>query len=243
MAFRQSWLIFWFLQNQRVRVPDMAKHISVRLQWHDRGWDGHVCNRPTANVYCTAEYGVKAHNIRENKKDHEEEVIAGKVCSSIPKGGYLPPCLRTIQTFGGTKPLPWLHTPKDFLSTKDSVVSPIPETIPPFTAGTWGYDQVFRRNAPTEEVPEAFEDRYSPAEAKQNIERLFGQGPGQDPVPRRSGDGGPVAGAGFPVYHSSGRGKQAERDPTEQAIQATIRELRSKVLFLLWHPRRTSPTL
>ena len=51
----------------------MAKHLSVRLPWHDRGWDGHVCDRPTANVFCTGEYGLKAHGIREGKKDAEEE--------------------------------------------------------------------------------------------------------------------------------------------------------------------------
>jgi hypothetical protein len=105
----------------------MAKHLSIRLPWHDRGWDRHVCDRPTANVYCTGEYGLKAHSIRENKKDDEEEAIAGKPCGSIKKGAYLPPCLRTIQTFGGTKNLPWVHTPKDFLSTDDITVSPIPE--------------------------------------------------------------------------------------------------------------------
>ena len=161
--------------NRHAELLFMAKHLSLRLPWHDRGWDGHVCDRPTANVYCTGEYGLKAHSIRENKKDEGEEAIAGKACNSIQKGAYLPPCMRTIQTFGGMKSLPWLHTPKDFLSTKDIVVSSIPEKIPPFTAGTWGYDRVFRRNAPTEDVPDEFQDRYSPAEAKQNIEGLFGQ--------------------------------------------------------------------
>ena len=34
---------------------------------------------------------------------------------------------------------------------------------------------MFRRNAATEDVPDEFQERYSPAEAKQNIEGLFGQ--------------------------------------------------------------------
>jgi|ERR1700683_2253516 hypothetical protein len=46
----------------------MAKRLSVRLPWHDRGWDGHVCDRPTANVFCTGEYGLKAHGIREGNR-------------------------------------------------------------------------------------------------------------------------------------------------------------------------------
>ena len=134
-----------------------------------------MCDHPTANVYCIGEYGLKAHGIKEGKKDAEEEAIAGKPCSKIPKGGYVPPCLRTIQTFGGTKSLAWVHTPKEFLSTEESPVSPIPEQIPPFTAGTWGYDQVFRRNTANAVSDEFFEDRYSPAEAKENIEHLFGR--------------------------------------------------------------------
>lgn len=67
----------------RHALPFMAKHISIRLPWHDRGWDGHVCGRPTANVYCTGEYGLKAHSIRENKKDQEEEAIAGKAPQAV----------------------------------------------------------------------------------------------------------------------------------------------------------------
>jgi hypothetical protein len=145
----------------------IAKHLSIRLP--------HVCDRPTANVYCTDEYGLKAHGIRENKREDEGKAIAGKACAEIQEPAYQPPCLQTIQTFGGTKSLPWLHTPKEFLSTESAVVSPISEKIPPYTAGTWGHDQVFRRNAATEDVPEEFEERYTPAEAKQNIERLFGQ--------------------------------------------------------------------
>ena len=103
----------------------MAKHLSIRLPWHARGWDGHVCNRPTANVYCTGECGLKAHSIRENKKDDEEEAIGGRACTSIQKGAYLPHCLRTIQTFGGTKSLPWLHTPKNFRSFEGSAPGPL----------------------------------------------------------------------------------------------------------------------
>lgn len=155
--------------------PYMPKHLSIRLPWHDRGWDGHVCDRPTANVFCTGVYGLNAHGIRENKVDKEEEAIAGKVCHSIESGSYMPPCLRTIQTFGGAKPLPWLHEPKDFLSIEGAVVSPIPEQIAPFTVGTWGYDQVFRRKAPTDDTPDEFQDRFSPKEARKNIEGLFGK--------------------------------------------------------------------
>ncbi len=68
----------------------MAKHLSVRLPWHDRGWDGHVCDRPTANVFCAGEYGLKAHGIREGKKDIEEEARRSRPCASLRADGYRP---------------------------------------------------------------------------------------------------------------------------------------------------------
>ncbi len=151
----------------------MAKHLSVRLPWHDRGWDGHVCDRPTSNVFCTGEYGLKAHGIREGKKDIEEEARRSKPCASLRTDGYRPPCLRTIQTFGGTALIPYQHQPKSFLSTPANPVQSVDESIKPFTVGTWAYDQVFRREEADDEVPEEFADRFSPEEAQRNIADFF----------------------------------------------------------------------
>src|SRR5882672_9529779 len=113
----------------------MAKHLSVRLPWHDRGWDGHVCDRPSANVFCTGEYGLKAHGIREGKKDREEEALRSQPCAPLRTDTYRPPCLRTIQTFGGTEKLSYQHEPKSFLSTPEHPIRPIDDVIKPFTVG------------------------------------------------------------------------------------------------------------
>jgi hypothetical protein len=86
---------------------------------------------------------------------------------------YRPPCLQTIQTFGGTAPLPFQHRPKPFLSTPNSPVSPIHEEIKPFTVDTWAYDRVFRQEEADDEVPEEFADRFSPEEARGNIAEFF----------------------------------------------------------------------
>jgi ATP-dependent exoDNAse (exonuclease V) alpha subunit len=152
----------------------VAKHLSVRLPWHDRGWDGHVCDRPSANVYCTGEYGLKAHGIREGKDDSHEEAVRSKPCASLRSGEYRPPCLRTIQTFGGTSLLSYQHEPKAFLSTSANPVRSIDDTIEPCTVGTWAYDQVFRREEAEDEVQAEFVDRYSPEEAQRNIADFFG---------------------------------------------------------------------
>ncbi|SRR5712691_3026608 len=95
----------------------MPRHSSLRLPWHDRGWDGRVCDRPTANVYCSGEYGLKAHEIRIKKLNEQEERLKGQPCHTLKADGYRPPCLRTINTFWGLKVLPWNRQPKEFLAT------------------------------------------------------------------------------------------------------------------------------
>lgn len=152
----------------------MATHLSLRLPWHDRGWDGHVCDNPTANVYCTGEFGLLAHEIRQRKDPAEEEKIRGVPLRLIKEGTYTPPCVRTIQTFGGTHPLPFTHEPKEFLHTRSVRIPAIAEEVPPCTAGTWPYDRVFRRAEEAAEGTAAeFLERFPPAEAAQKIKEFF----------------------------------------------------------------------
>lgn len=154
----------------------MGIHLSLRLPWHDRGWDGHVCDNPVANVYCSGEYGLKAHGIREKKVDVLENAIKSRPVESLGEGGYHPPCLRTIQTFGGRKPLNFLNEPKEFLNTEKVRITPIPEKISCCCSGTWPYDMVFRRAEDAQEdTPDEFLERYNPEEAVTNIDETFGQ--------------------------------------------------------------------
>ena len=153
----------------------MATHLSLRLPWHDRGWDGHVCDNPAANVYCCGEYGLKAHEIRQRKDSAEEEAVKGVPVHLLNPETYRPPCLRTIQTFGGTRFIKFEQQPKDFLHTKEVEIPPVREDIPPSAAGTWPYDRVFRHaEEASEGLPPEFQERYSPEEAAQNIKAFFG---------------------------------------------------------------------
>jgi exodeoxyribonuclease V alpha subunit len=50
----------------------MTTHLSARLVWHDRGWDGHICDHPEQNSFC-----VVQQHIREslaNPKNLQREV-------------------------------------------------------------------------------------------------------------------------------------------------------------------------
>ena len=45
-------------------------HLSVRVPWHDRRWDGHICSAPSNNNSCLV---LKA--ISENRKDDAEDCL------------------------------------------------------------------------------------------------------------------------------------------------------------------------
>ena len=51
----------------------MVQHISVRVPWHDSGWQGNVCNDPSSNMAC-----LKLKNIMENRDDSFECGICGQ---------------------------------------------------------------------------------------------------------------------------------------------------------------------
>lgn len=51
----------------------MAQHISIRVPWHDNGWNGEICKQPGCNSSC-----LRLVNIYENRKDTKEESICGE---------------------------------------------------------------------------------------------------------------------------------------------------------------------
>ncbi|MDR0853997.1 MAG: ATP-dependent RecD-like DNA helicase [Clostridiales Family XIII bacterium] len=51
----------------------MVQHLSVRVPWHDHGWDGTVCCHPEKNQACRI-----LKNIAEKKNDEKEIAYAGK---------------------------------------------------------------------------------------------------------------------------------------------------------------------
>ena len=51
----------------------MPQHISLRVPWHDHGWDGTVCTDPQNNNAC-----LRLKNISENRDDKAEAAIRGQ---------------------------------------------------------------------------------------------------------------------------------------------------------------------
>lgn len=58
----------------------MAIHMSLRLAWHSKGWNGHICDSPCENTYCVGQYSYPGTNIAENRDlDFETEHAGGVV--------------------------------------------------------------------------------------------------------------------------------------------------------------------
>lgn len=70
-----------------------SRHLSIRVPWHDAGWDGSVCRYPRRNVSC-----LKLRNIFESKDENAEERVAGKSIREIDEAQF-PPCVKERATF------------------------------------------------------------------------------------------------------------------------------------------------
>lgn len=74
-----------------VKLP--LKHLSVRVPWHDNGWNGTVCRNPRDNGSC-----LVLKNIQPKKDVEVEEGHAGRPFSELNESER-PPCLRERAMF------------------------------------------------------------------------------------------------------------------------------------------------
>src|SRR5438552_13117402 len=71
----------------------VTTHLSVRLEWHDRGWDGRICDQPHLNTSC-----IVHEHIREQRDDDQERASSAVPLDQLP--GWRPPCSRMTGAFG-----------------------------------------------------------------------------------------------------------------------------------------------
>jgi hypothetical protein len=69
------------------------RHLSIRVPWHDAGWNGTVCQSPKRNTAC-----LKLVNIADSKDEAAEENVAGRALND-PAVKQLPPCVMERGTF------------------------------------------------------------------------------------------------------------------------------------------------
>src|SRR3954467_13400303 len=59
------------------------QHISIRVPWHDRAWDGAVCDDPKANTACLILPRVAAE-----KDDEAEQVARATFWRELPERSF-----------------------------------------------------------------------------------------------------------------------------------------------------------
>lgn len=69
------------------------RHISIRVPWHDGGWNGSICQSPGRNTSC-----LKLKNIFQSKNEASESLDAGKFLKDIDQEKF-PPCVKERGTF------------------------------------------------------------------------------------------------------------------------------------------------
>lgn len=52
----------------------MYKHLSVRVPWHDNGWDGSVCKDPANNASCL--FLSRINEKKNNRRKGDEYIFA-----------------------------------------------------------------------------------------------------------------------------------------------------------------------
>jgi ATP-dependent exoDNAse (exonuclease V) alpha subunit len=61
------------------------RHVSIRVPWHDTGWDGRVCQNPCLNGAC-----LKLKRIGQNRKDGAEQAVHGHSLKDLSEDEW--PC-------------------------------------------------------------------------------------------------------------------------------------------------------
>src|SRR5689334_5177377 len=107
-------------------------HLTVRMAWHDRGWDGRVCSDPAANTYCTGTHSLLSERLAREKRAELEEPDA-KLDGAMPN--YLPPCFWSSCAFAD-HPTETVHRhPFGYLKDKKQIT----EGLRPYSVYTWPF--------------------------------------------------------------------------------------------------------
>ncbi len=99
----------------------MTTHLSTRLVWHDRAWDGHICDHPSKNAYC-----IVQQHIRDGRDDDREDQAAGLPLAELD--GWQPPCSRDPIAFSKHGYTITHHDPLEFRQLPS-----VKEDIPPYS--------------------------------------------------------------------------------------------------------------
>ena len=139
----------------------MLYHISVRLAWHDNGWDGFICKNPKANAYCVGPYSYPGDLIALERDLNWEEKFKRNSCLEVyTKIKKIPPCCYSINAFGKEE-IYAKSDPPDFF--KDNTKTKIWK-LPPASICTWPYEEMYKEEVRNPNGTYSYEKRLKAAE-------------------------------------------------------------------------------
>lgn len=110
------------------------RHLSVRVPWHDAGWNGTVCGDPVNNASC-----LRLANIHERRDDAVEMRVRGRRLDDLDVAEH-PPCLSERATFMADFAVTRkVRHPYQATSDVHRHFRPTPFRIPPYTAAVTPY--------------------------------------------------------------------------------------------------------
>ncbi|MFN3753978.1 AAA family ATPase [Flavobacterium sp.] len=114
-------------------------HLTLRLAWHQNGWDGTACKNPEDNTYCIGNQSYPGDRIKELRQLELQEVNGEKcfICKKID--GALP-CAYSNNTFSKEHSV-CRETPPSFFN---GGADPMDIDVAPSTAFIWPYEQMYR---------------------------------------------------------------------------------------------------
>jgi hypothetical protein len=122
-------------------VLNLPVHISVRLAWHDNGWNGRICENPRENTFCVGPHSYPGDLIATDRKLLIEEEFKGKNCLEMfSNRGEIPPCCYSINAFGRDQ-IQVKSKPPEFFNdgTPEKIWS-----MPPYSVSTWPYEEMYK---------------------------------------------------------------------------------------------------
>src|SRR5262245_30916660 len=76
----------------------MPTHITVRLSWHNEGWNDAICRAPEKNSYCVECKSFPGDIIARERHLETEKWLAGRSGDELE--GHVPPCSYSYNAFG-----------------------------------------------------------------------------------------------------------------------------------------------
>src|SRR5258708_23884578 len=119
------------------------RHWTERVAWHDRAWDGAVCDHPDQNAFCLC-----LDRVRGERDDVYEIGVAGRHWSTLT--GDLPPCAREAGAFMSARE--WIrrleHPYQGLTKTQDTHghLKSTPVKVPPFATFAVPFAWMMRGN-------------------------------------------------------------------------------------------------